>query len=168
MRKPSLKDLHHDLDETQGIINILERASRELSTIIDWDEGLRKNPLRHRQLASIGEQIAIARGKQTSVARMIERLESRREGDRRTISVAATDRDRPRRTAGLRREQTFIGGPTLASDRTVETTASTWPHAGFSARTPHSKKHAARAQQLATEHRPSHRLGESLERKRAE
>jgi hypothetical protein len=128
MRKPSLKDLHHDLDETQGIINILERASRELSTIIDWDEGLRKNPLRHRQLASIGEQIAIARGKQTSVARMIERLESRREGDRRTISVAATDRDRPRRTAGLRREQTFIGGPTLASDRAVETTASTSPH----------------------------------------
>ena len=39
MRKPSLKELHHDLDETQGIINILERASRELSTIIDWDEG---------------------------------------------------------------------------------------------------------------------------------
>ena len=77
MRKPSLKGLHHDLEETQGIINILERASRELSTIIDWDEGLRKNPLRHRQLASIGEQIAIARGKQTPVARMIERLESR-------------------------------------------------------------------------------------------
>ena len=77
MRKPSLEDLHHDLDETQGIINILERASRELSTIIDWDEGLRKNPLRHRQLASIGEQLAIARGKQTSVARTIERLESR-------------------------------------------------------------------------------------------
>jgi hypothetical protein len=77
MRKPSLKDLHHDLDETQGIINIVERASRELSTIIDWDEGLCKNPLRHRQLASVGEQIAIARGKQTSVAQMIEGLESR-------------------------------------------------------------------------------------------
>ena len=74
MRKPSLVDLHHDLDETQGI---LERASRELSTIIEWDEGLRKNPLRHRQLASIGEQLATARGKQTSVARMIESLESR-------------------------------------------------------------------------------------------
>jgi len=41
------------------------------------DEGLRKNPSRYRQLASIGEQLAIARGKQTSVARMIERLESR-------------------------------------------------------------------------------------------
>jgi hypothetical protein len=77
MRKPSLEDLHQDLPETEGIVNILERASRELSTIIDWDEGLRKNPLRHRQLASIGEQLAIARGKQTSVARMIERLESR-------------------------------------------------------------------------------------------
>ncbi len=77
MRKPSLKELHHDLDETQGIINILERASRELSTIIDWDEGLRKNPLRRRQLASVGERLAIARGKQTSVAGMIERLASR-------------------------------------------------------------------------------------------
>jgi hypothetical protein len=77
MGKPSLEDLHHDLDETQGIINILERASRELSTIIDWDEGIRKNPLRHRQLASVGEQLAIARGKRTSVARMIERRESR-------------------------------------------------------------------------------------------
>ncbi len=72
-----LEHLHHDLDETQGIINILERASRELSTIIDWDEGLHMNPLRHRQLASIGEHLAIARGKQTSVAGMIERLESR-------------------------------------------------------------------------------------------
>ena len=77
MRKPSLEDLHHDLDETQDIINTLERASRGLSTIIDWDEGLRKNLLRHRQLASIGEQLAIARGKQMSVARMIERLELR-------------------------------------------------------------------------------------------
>lgn len=77
MRKPSLEDLHHDLDETQDIINTLERASRDLSTIIDWDEGLRKNLLRHRQLASIGEQLAIARGKQMSVARMIERLELR-------------------------------------------------------------------------------------------
>jgi hypothetical protein len=65
MRKPSLEDLHHDLDETQAIVNILERASRELSTIIDWDEGLRKNPLRHRERASIGAQLAIARGKQT-------------------------------------------------------------------------------------------------------
>ncbi len=77
VRKPSLVDLHHDLDETQGIVNILERASREPSAIIHWDEGLRKNPLRHRQLASIGEQLATARGKQTSVARMIESLESR-------------------------------------------------------------------------------------------
>ncbi len=77
MRKPSLEDLHHDLDEAQGVINILERASRELSTIIDWDEGLRKNPLRHRQLVSIGAQLGIARGKQTSIARTIEGLESR-------------------------------------------------------------------------------------------
>ena len=77
MRKPTLKDLHHDLDETQGVISILERASQELSTIIDWDETLRKNPLRRRQLVSIGEQLAIARGRQTSIARLIERLEAR-------------------------------------------------------------------------------------------
>ena len=68
MRNPSLEDLHHDLDKTQGVINILELASRELSTIIEWDERLRKNPLRHRQLVSIGAQLAIARGKQTSIA----------------------------------------------------------------------------------------------------
>ncbi len=77
MRKTSLKDLRHDLDETQGVINILERASQELSTIIDWDEALRKNPLRRRQLVSIGEQLAVARGRQTSIARLIERLEAR-------------------------------------------------------------------------------------------
>jgi hypothetical protein len=68
MRKPSLEDLHHDLDETQGIVNILERASRELSTIIDWDEGLRKNPLRHRQLASIGEQVGCANDRKAGIA----------------------------------------------------------------------------------------------------
>jgi hypothetical protein len=98
MRKPSLEDLHHDLDETQGIINILERASRELSTIIDWDEGLRENPSRYRQLASIGEQLAIARGKQTSVARMIERLESRPYGRRRGSSLFPRQLTRRSRT----------------------------------------------------------------------
>jgi hypothetical protein len=47
-------DLRRDLDETNGVINILERASRELTTIIGCDEAVRKNPLRHRQLSSIG------------------------------------------------------------------------------------------------------------------
>ena len=55
------EDLRHDLDETNGVINILERASRELTTIIGWDEAVRKNPLRQRQLSSIGEQLAIPR-----------------------------------------------------------------------------------------------------------
>jgi hypothetical protein len=73
----SVKDLRHDLDETNGVINILERASRELTTIIGWDEAVRKNPLRQRQLSSIGEQLEIARGRQSSIARTIEQLEAR-------------------------------------------------------------------------------------------
>jgi hypothetical protein len=73
----SLEDLRHDLDETRGVIDILERASRELSMIIDWDEAVRRNPLRERQLHSIGEQLALARGKRTSLARMIEEMAGR-------------------------------------------------------------------------------------------
>jgi len=73
----SVKDLRHDLDETNGFINILERASRELTTIIGYDEAVRKNPLRERQLSSIAEQLATARSRQSSIARMIEQLEAR-------------------------------------------------------------------------------------------
>ena len=73
----SVEDLHHDLDETNGVINILERASRELTTIIGCDEAVRKNPLRLRQLSSIAEQLAIARGRRSSIARMIGQLEAR-------------------------------------------------------------------------------------------
>ena len=73
----SVEDLHHDLDETNGVINILERASRELTTIIGCDEAVRKNPLRQRQLSSIAEQLAIARRRQSSIARMIGQLEAR-------------------------------------------------------------------------------------------
>jgi hypothetical protein len=73
----SLDDLRHDLDETRGVIDILERASQELATIIDWDEAVRRNPLRQRQLHSIREQLALARGKRTSLARMIEKMEGR-------------------------------------------------------------------------------------------
>ena len=32
--KASLDDLRHDLDETRGVIDILERASQELTTIL--------------------------------------------------------------------------------------------------------------------------------------
>jgi hypothetical protein len=73
----SVGDLRHDLDETNGVINNLERASWELTTIIGCDEGVRKNPLRQRQLSSIAEQLAIARGRQSSIARIIEQLEAR-------------------------------------------------------------------------------------------
>lgn len=70
----SLDDLRHDLDQTTGVIDILERASQELATIIDWDEAVRRNPLRQRQLHSIGEQLALARGKRTSLALMIQNM----------------------------------------------------------------------------------------------
>jgi hypothetical protein len=73
----SLDDLRHDLDETRGVIDILERASQELTTILDWDEAVRRNPLRQRQLYSIGEQLTLARGKRTSLTRMIEKIERR-------------------------------------------------------------------------------------------
>jgi hypothetical protein len=73
----SLEELRHDLDETTGVIDILERASQELSTIIDWDEAVRRNPLRQRQLHSIGEQLALARDKRTSLTRMIAKMDHR-------------------------------------------------------------------------------------------
>jgi hypothetical protein len=69
----SLEELRRDLDETRGVIDILERARQELTTIIDWDEDVRRNPSRQGQLRSIGEQLALARDKRTSLARMIEK-----------------------------------------------------------------------------------------------
>ena len=74
--KHSLMELRQDLHETECVINILERASQELTTIINWDDSVRSDPSRGRQLTSIGEQLAIARGRQTSLARQIERLQT--------------------------------------------------------------------------------------------
>ena len=74
---PSVDDLRRDLDKTNGVVNILERASRELTTIIGWDEAVRTNPLRRRQLSAIEAQLAIARGKRSSIARRIKHLEAR-------------------------------------------------------------------------------------------
>ena len=73
----SVEDLRQDLDEANGVINILQRASRELTTIISCDEAVRKNPLRQRQLSSIAERLTIARRRQSSIARVIEQLEAR-------------------------------------------------------------------------------------------
>ena len=73
----SVEDLRHDLDETTGVVNILERASRELTTIIGFDEAVRKNPLRQRQLSSIAERLATARSRQSSIARLIAQREAR-------------------------------------------------------------------------------------------
>jgi hypothetical protein len=73
----SLADLHQNLRETDGFIGILESASRELKIIIDWDESVRSDPQRGRQLTSIAEQLAIARVKRTVLARRIERLQTK-------------------------------------------------------------------------------------------
>jgi hypothetical protein len=70
----SLEELCHDLDETTGVIEILGRAGQELRAIIDWDEAVRQNPPRQRQLQSICEQLYIARGKRKSLAQMFGRL----------------------------------------------------------------------------------------------
>jgi hypothetical protein len=73
----SLDELRQDLTETQSVIDILERASRELTTIISYDEAMRSNPLRGEQLTSIGEQLDLARHRKTTLARKIERLKTR-------------------------------------------------------------------------------------------
>ena len=73
----SLEKLRQDLTETQSVIDILERASREIVTIIRYDDAVRANPLRGNQLTSIGEQLALARHHRISLARRIERLEAR-------------------------------------------------------------------------------------------
>jgi hypothetical protein len=74
----SLADLSQDLRETEGFISILECASRELKIIIDWDDSVRPDPQRGRQLTSIAEQLAIARVKKAALARRIERLQTKR------------------------------------------------------------------------------------------
>lgn len=71
----SLTELRQDLHETENVINILERASRELTAIINWDDSMRSNPLRGRQLTCIGDELAVARGRKSSLARTIERIE---------------------------------------------------------------------------------------------
>lgn len=70
----SLDELRQDLDETQSVIEILERASQELVAIISYDNSVRSNPLRGNQLSSIGEQLSLARHHRVSLARRIERL----------------------------------------------------------------------------------------------
>ncbi len=74
---PSIEKLRQDLNETQGVIDILERASRELVTIISYDDAVRSNPMRGEQLTSIGEELAVERGRRLSLARQIERLATR-------------------------------------------------------------------------------------------
>jgi hypothetical protein len=73
----SLEELRQDLNETQSVISILEIASRELVTIIRYDEAVRSNPLRGSQLNKIDTQLTLARHRRTSLARQIEQLETR-------------------------------------------------------------------------------------------
>lgn len=75
--KVSLSELNRDLEQATGIINILERASRELATILDWDEALRANPLRKTQFRSIGRQLEVARGRKTTIVQKIAQFEAR-------------------------------------------------------------------------------------------
>lgn len=74
---PSIEKLRQDLNETQGVIDILERASRELVTIISYDDAVRSNPMRGEQLTLIGEELAAVRSRRHSLARQIERLSTR-------------------------------------------------------------------------------------------
>jgi hypothetical protein len=74
---PSLEELRHDLSETQSVIDILELATRELADIISYDEAMRSIPARGDHLSSIVEELAVARHRRMSLARRIERLETR-------------------------------------------------------------------------------------------
>ena len=66
---------------------------------MDWDEAVRRNPLRQRQLHSISEQLAIARAKRTSLAQMIERLARALSEQRQVVCVGRSKR-RPKRRLG--------------------------------------------------------------------
>ena len=73
--KPPLPQLRQDLTDIDRIIAILERAQRELSLVIDLDEGIRKNPLRRLQLDSITARLNSERRKRASIARTIQKIE---------------------------------------------------------------------------------------------
>jgi hypothetical protein len=91
----STGDLLRELDRVSVVIGILEQASQELRVIIDWDEAIRQNSWRHKQLQSIVEQLASERAKQRSLALRIEKLKamavmgSGREGRRSAPQVIA-------------------------------------------------------------------------------
>ena len=68
----ALEDLSGDLARTQAEISIMERAIRELATMIDRVESVQKGSLRRRELNWISERLAIARAKQSSIARLME------------------------------------------------------------------------------------------------
>jgi hypothetical protein len=72
----STGDLLRELDRASEVIGILEQASQELRVIIDWDESIRQNSWRHKQLQSILQQLASERAKQKSLALRIEKLQA--------------------------------------------------------------------------------------------
>ena len=75
--RDSIRELLQELDKTDEVIEVLERASQELREIIDLDEAVRQNPWRRRQLQSIREHLASARAKRMSLTLMTERLQAR-------------------------------------------------------------------------------------------
>jgi hypothetical protein len=68
----ALGDLREDLAKTQAEITIMERTIRQLETVIDLVESVQKGPLRRRELNSISERLAVARARQSLLARLME------------------------------------------------------------------------------------------------
>ena len=80
----ALGDLSEDLARIQAEIVIMERAIGQLATMIDWE----KDPLRRRELNSISERLAMARARQSLIARLME--ECGHERDWRGVYVERT------------------------------------------------------------------------------
>jgi hypothetical protein len=66
------EDLSEDLARTQVEISIMERAVRELATMVDRVEDARKDPFRQQRLNSVFERLAMARARQSSIALLME------------------------------------------------------------------------------------------------
>ncbi len=79
----ALEDLSEDLARTRAEISILEQTIRQVATTINRVERTRQDPLRRQWLGSIFERVAIARARQSSIARLME--ECGRERRRRRV-----------------------------------------------------------------------------------
>jgi hypothetical protein len=73
MERSSLPHLREGLVDSDRVIGILKRAQRELSLVIDYDEGVRANPLRAAQLHSITLRLNSERSKRARIAKRIDK-----------------------------------------------------------------------------------------------